>query len=178
MLTLGASAAVMAGALYTDLRQGVIPNALTYPAVFLGLTLAYAAGGTDQVISSALGCALGFGVLFLGFMFGGIGGGDVKLAAALGALTGLGTTVLGLLYMGLLSGAIALGIMIWKGKLLRSLKNMWRFIYTSLVPFLETESLDEQNSDSFPLGVAIVGGWAWALIEQTRGVGSILGIEL
>jgi prepilin peptidase CpaA len=178
MLTLGASAAVMAGALYTDLRQGVIPNALTYPAVFLGLALAYAVGGGEQVLSSVYGFGLGFGVLFLGFMFGGIGGGDVKLAGALGALTGLGTTVLGLLYMGLLSGALALGIMIWKGKLLRSLKNMWRFMYTSLIPFLETESLDEENSDPFPLGVAIVGGWAWALIEQWRGVGSILGIEL
>ncbi len=178
MLTLGASAAVMASALYTDLRKGVIPNALTYPAVFLGVALAYAAGGTDQVISSVLGCGLGFGVLFLGFMFGGIGGGDVKLAGALGALTGLGVTVLGLLYMGLLSGAMALAIMIWKGKLLASLKNMWRFMYTSLIPFLETESLDAENSEKFPLGVAIVGGWAWALVEQYRGVSSILGIDL
>ena len=181
MLTLGASATVMATALYTDVRKGVIPNALTYPAVFLGLALAYGVGGVDQVLSSAYGFALGFGILFLGFMFGGgagIGGGDVKLAGALGALTGLGTTVLGLMYMGLIAGAMAFAVMIWNGKLLASLKNMWRYIYTSLMPFLETESLDAQNSDRFPLGVAIVGGWAWAMIEQHRGVGSILGIEL
>jgi prepilin peptidase CpaA len=177
MVTMSASAAVMAGALYSDVKQGRIPNALTYPAILLGFALAVATGGMPTLISSLQGFALGFIVLFLGMMFGGIGGGDVKLAAALGALTGLSTTILGLLYMGLLAGAMALGIMIWKGKLLRSLRNMWRYIFTSLVPFLEPEQLDEQNSDAFPLGVAIVGGWAWALVEQALGVGSLIGLD-
>jgi len=176
MVTVGASAAVMAGALYSDVTQGRIPNALTYPAILVGFALAMGTGGLPLVLSSLQGFALGFTILFLGMMFGGIGGGDVKLAAALGALTGLQTTILGLLYMGLLSGAMALGIMIWKGKLLRSLKNMWRYIFTSVVPFLEPEQLDEENSDAFPLGVAIVGGWAWAMVEQAMGVGSMFGL--
>ena len=177
MVTMSASAAVMAGALYSDIKQGRIPNALTYPAAVVGLVLAVATGGLPLLISSLQGFALGFTILFLGMMFGGIGGGDVKLAAALGALTGLQATMLGLLYMGLLAGAMALGIMIWKGKLLRSLRNMWRYIITSLIPVLEPEELDAQNSDAFPLGVAIVGGWAWALVEQSMGVGSILGLD-
>lgn len=177
MVTMSASAAVMAGALYSDLKRGTIPNSLTYPAIALGLVLGYVVGGTEGLLSSVQGCALGFVILFLGFMFGGIGGGDVKLAAALGALTGFATTALGLMYMGLLAGALALGIITWKGKLLSSLKNMWRYIFTSLVPALETEQLDEQNSDGFPLGIAIVGGWAWALIEQQLGV-SLFGVHL
>ena len=177
MVTMSASAAVMAGALYSDVKQGRIPNALTYPAILLGLALGFATGGLEGFVSSLQGFGLGFLILFLGMMFGGIGGGDVKLAAALGALTGISATALGLLYMGLLSGVMALGIMIWKGKLLKSLRNMWRYIFTSLVPFLEAEELDEQNSDAFPLGVAIVGGWAWALVEIQLGVGSFLGLD-
>ena len=176
MLTIGASATVMLGALYSDVGHGRIPNVLTYPAMVGGLVLGMATGGLPGLGHSAAGLALGFSVLFLAFMFGGVAGGDVKLAGALGALTGLGTTVLGLMYMGLLAGVMAFAVMIWKGKLLKSLKNMARFLFTSLMPFLETEHLDEQNSDGFPLGVAIVLGWAWALVEQQLGVASVLGL--
>jgi prepilin peptidase CpaA len=175
VLTVGASAVVMGGALWSDLRYQRIPNVLTYPAFVAGFVLAFAHGGLDGVLSAALGAALGFFVLFVGYMFGGIGGGDVKLAAALGALAGLDITTLGLLYMGLLAGVLAFGILIWKGKLLASLRRMGRFLFTALIPFLETEKLDVQNSDPFPLGVAIVGGFAWALVETHFGAGNLFG---
>ncbi len=167
------SSAVMATVMVADLRAGRIPNKLTYPAAVAGLVLHLGAAVQDPGMAwwsglrdSAAGFALGFVVLFLGFMFGGIGGGDVKACAALGALSGLGTTIYGLLYMGLLGGMIALSIMIWKGKLLASLGNMARFFFTALIPGLHTEMPKEENSDPFPLGVAIAGGFAWAMGEE------------
>ena len=55
---------------------------------------------------------------------------------------------------------------LWKGKLLRSLGNMTRFFFTALAPGLQTEMPKEENSDPFPLGVAISGGFAWAMLED------------
>ncbi len=164
--SVGLSAAVMTTAAVSDLRSHRIPNNLTYPAAVAGLSLHVVASGWLGVKDSMLGLALGFGVLFLCYMFGGIGGGDVKLAAALGALVGFEVTQLGLLYMGLLGGTMALSIMIWKGKLIPSLRRMGRFFLSVFVPFLETEMPKTENSDVFPLGVAISGGFAWAMVEQ------------
>ena len=164
-VSVGLSGAVMTTAAVSDLRFQIIPNKLTYPAAAAGLSLHLAGNGLLGLKDSLLGLALGFGVLFLCYMFGGIGGGDVKLAAALGAMVGFEVTQLGLLYMGLLGGAMALSIMIWKGKLLASLRRTGRFLISAFVPFLETEMPKAENSDVFPLGVAIAGGFAWAMIE-------------
>ena len=165
-LAVSASAAVMVTAAVSDLRFQRIPNKLTYPAAVLGLLLHLVADGWPGLKDSLLGLALGFGVLFLCYMFGGIGGGDVKLAGALGALVGFEVCPLALLYMGLLGGAMALSIMIWKGKLLASLRRTGRFFLSAFVPFLEVEMPRVENSDVFPLGVAISAGFAWAMVEH------------
>jgi prepilin peptidase CpaA len=161
----GLTSAVMATAAVFDLRFQRIPNKLTYPAAAVGIGLHLVGSGWLGLKDSLLGLALGFGVLFLCYMFGGIGGGDVKLAAALGAMVGLEVTQFGLLYMGLVGGAMALSIMIWKGKLIASLRRMGRFFLSTFVPFLETEMPRVEDSDVFPLGVAISAGFAWAMVE-------------
>ncbi len=173
-IALGATVGVMGTALVSDVKYGRIPNKLTYPAILAGVALGFLTGGTEGMWSSFAGFGLGFGVLFGGMMFGGIGGGDVKLAAALGALVGLPATALGLLYMCLCSGAMAFAILIWKGKLFASLRRIGRYMFTSLLPFLETEELKEEDSDPFPLGVAIVAGFAWAMIETHFGAAPLL----
>lgn len=177
-IALGATVGVMGTAVVSDVRYGRIPNKLTYPAILAGVALGFMTGGLEGMWSSFAGFALGFVVLFAGMMFGGIGGGDVKLAAAMGALVGLPVTALGLLYMCLCSGAIAFGILIWKGKLFASLRRISRYMFTSLLPFLETEQLREEDSDPFPLGVAIVAGFAWALIETHFGAAPLLELSL
>jgi prepilin peptidase CpaA len=159
----------MASMVYGDLREARIPNKLTYTAAIFGVGLHFvAAASTGAVVwwSGLAGFALGFGILFAGFVFGGIGGGDVKACGALGALVGLETTGYGLLYMGLAGGAMALSIMIWKGRLWFSLKNMGRFFLTALTPGLKVEMPKEENSDPFPLGVAIALGFGWAMVED------------
>ena len=172
-VALGVSAGVMLTIVIADLRSMRIPNKLTYPAAIAGLVLHTVASVQNPqmpwyegMLESLAGFGLGFFILFLGFLFGGIGGGDVKASAALGALSGLSTTMLGLLYMGLVAGAMALSIMIWKGKLFASLRNMSRFFFTALIPGLSVEMPKEENSDPFPLGLAISGGFAWAMVEE------------
>jgi len=159
----------------SDVRTAKIPNKLTYPSVLVGLVLFFVAAepwsqGLKSAVSlsgqSLAGFALGFGILFLGYMFGGIGGGDVKAAGALGALTGINTTAYGLLYSGLLGGFIALALMIWKGRLWSSLKNIFRFFFTAFIPGLQVEMPKDENQIPFPLGVALAGGWIWAMVEE------------
>lgn len=180
-VALAATVGFMSVAVISDVQHHRISNRITYPAIVAGLVLGFLSGGLDGLVSSFGGFFLGFGLMFIGFMFdggNGIGGGDVKLTGALGALVGLSTTSLGLLYMCLCAGAMAFAIIIWKGKFLASMRNMVRFIFTSLLPFMETEKLSPENSVPFPLGVAIVAGFAWAIVETHFGAAPLLEINL
>lgn len=88
-----------------DVKWGVIPDRITYPAIIAGLVLAYPAVG----IASAWGGGLFFaGILWLTAFCcpGGMGGGDIKMALAIGLLAGfagaaiafLTAVILGALY--------------------------------------------------------------------------------
>lgn len=170
--SLGISAAVMVAMVRADLARGwtghKIPNKLTYPAALVGLALHLLA---VRPLTSALaegfgGFLLGFGVLFVGFLFGGIGGGDVKAAGALGALTGLQTTAYGLLYSGLVGGMLAFATLIWKGKFFSGMRRIGRFFFTALTPGLQAEKPPQELQEPFPLGVALAAGFGWAMVEQ------------
>lgn len=74
---------------FTDLETGLIPNAITYPGIALGLIFA-GASGTGMLASSVFTAAGAGGIfLLIGILSrGGMGGGDMKLATMLGAFLG------------------------------------------------------------------------------------------
>jgi prepilin peptidase CpaA len=67
---------------------------------------------------------VGFGLYFLFFVFGGRGGGDVKLMGAYGALLGMGNWFVLFVLTAVLGGAIALVVVLIKGRLLSTLRNI------------------------------------------------------
>ncbi|MFP4006190.1 MAG: A24 family peptidase C-terminal domain-containing protein [Candidatus Hadarchaeia archaeon] len=77
-------------ATYTDLKERIIPDNLTYPLIIAGvaLHLGYGAYRFDPLfgVSGLLGAAGAFGLGYLMWYVGGWAGGDVKLFTALGAL--------------------------------------------------------------------------------------------
>ena len=76
-------------AFFTDLETGLIPNAITYPGIVVGLVFAAAAGRGALVTSLVTAAGAGGVFLLAGILSrGGMGGGDVKLAAMLGAFLG------------------------------------------------------------------------------------------
>ncbi len=148
----------------TDLAYKKIYNFITIPAIALGLVGNSVFGGWGGLKLSLIGLLIGGGAFFLIFVFGGMGGGDVKLMAAIGTLMGYPFIVGAVFYSILVGGLMAIILMIWKGTLWSSFKNIFRSFYTSLVPGLERVPLDPESSLPVPYGLAIVLGslWAWS----------------
>ena len=116
-----------------DLREGRIPNALTYPGILIGLlawpAVGWALGGTAMAgeLSRAawvgfLSAALPYLVLVLS---AGLGMGDMKLMAALGALTASWKIVLAVTVYALVAAVVmCMWIMIRRGLFRQTLGNI------------------------------------------------------
>jgi len=80
--------AYVATAACTDCRMHRVPNYITVPTAILGLAYHIFAQTGAGLWLSVAGFGVGFGLLFIPWLFGGSGMGDVKLLAALGAWLG------------------------------------------------------------------------------------------
>jgi len=70
---------------YTDYKTGLIYNKVTLPIILAGICYSIYASRLQEAV---LGLAMGFFILLICAIMGGVGGGDVKLAAALGTWYG------------------------------------------------------------------------------------------
>jgi prepilin peptidase CpaA len=124
----------------TDLRHGKIFNAVTLPAVLLGLILNAALHGWAGLGQAAGGVGLALLLwLVTGAVGGLLGGGDIKLLAAVGALGGATFLVAALVVTVLAGGAMAVGLSLWRGKLRHALGNIvgWAMARLGLHPPVE-----------------------------------------
>lgn len=108
---------LLAGTLYMDLRESRIPNLLTVSAALLGLAAHVIGDGWLGLLTSLQGLLVGFILLLVPFLLGGIGGGDVKFLAALGAIMGPEFVFRSCLYGAVVGGLIALYLMIKEKRL-------------------------------------------------------------
>ena len=100
-----------------DLRTRRIPNYLTLGTAVAGLAFNFMSQGISGLADGFLGMILGFACLILPYLWGGMGAGDVKALAALGAWLGPKLTVFLFCYMGITGGLMALGYLVWQGRL-------------------------------------------------------------
>jgi len=98
-----------------DLRNGRIPNYLTLGAALAGLAYQFGCHGAAGLMDGFLGILLGFALLILPYIWGGMGAGDVKALASLGAWLGLQATFYLFCYMALAGGLLALAVLAWRG---------------------------------------------------------------
>ena len=157
---------------YTDLARNKIYNGVTIPALALGLALAYfldaRVSGIPNLKAALLAALAGGGLLFVIYLIGGLGAGDVKLMAAVGALSpsmgALGTNwqfvLLALMYTALTGAAIAIGVLIWRGQLLKGLKDSARTLVT-----FRAKRCEGEKTLTIPYGLAIGIGTIWAWFE-------------
>ncbi|MFT7515220.1 MAG: prepilin peptidase CpaA, partial [Candidatus Omnitrophota bacterium] len=109
MLTL---VVVLAITCYTELKENIIPNKVTYTGMVLGLVYGFLPGGID-LQASAFGLVLGFSTMFIFYIFGGMGGGDVKLMGTVGALMGVQHILAVLIYTSLIGAVMAIFYLTW-----------------------------------------------------------------
>lgn len=105
---------VLAVAVITDVRRRRIYNALTVPAMALGLILGGAIDGFSGVLLALAGLLLGAALFALPVAFLGRGAGDLKLLAALGALGGPGFVLWCALLTGVAGALLAVAVLLSK----------------------------------------------------------------
>ena len=142
---------------WTDWRSRRIPNWLTVPGWAVGLVLSIVLGGWAGLKNSLLGTVLAFGLLLPFWLLKSLGAGDLKFAVALGAYTGPGRLIDILIGSVFVAGIMALILVIYKRRLLQTIKNIGH-ILISLITFRLPGShvtLDNPDALSIPKGVAL-----------------------
>lgn len=131
----------------TDLWKRKVYNWLIVPALVIGLVLNAVEMGWPGVWFSLLGLLVG-GLLFLPFyLWGGMGAGDIKLMAVVGAFGGAKFAVHAWFYIALAGGAAAMILLLVRGELISTCKNLGRRIGSwfgskkTWVPFSSEKSL-------------------------------------
>ncbi len=136
---------LLAGTLYMDLRESRIPNVLTVTAALLGLIAHLITNGWYGLLTSLQGLLVGFILLLIPFLLGGIGGGDVKFLAAMGAIMGPSFVFRSCLYGAAVGGLISLYLLITEKRLVNLAVGAMSGHYQSSQRF-------------FPYGLALVAG--------------------
>ncbi len=140
-----------------DWRWRRIPNWLTVSAFVAGVLVNLVFGGLAGLKAAVLGTLVGLIVLLPLVVVHSLGAGDWKLTGAVGAVLGPRQLVLILIGSFLLAGIMALAVVIWTGRLKRTLVNIARIIGSLLslrMPPAEV-SLDNPSSAKIPFGVAM-----------------------
>ncbi|MBI3645077.1 MAG: prepilin peptidase [Acidobacteriales bacterium] len=159
------------GAGILDWRYRRIPNWLTVSGLVAGIAVNTALFGWAGLKNALLGAALGLGLLLPFVLVRSLGAGDWKLAGALGACLGSRQLIAVLMGTILMAGIMALVVVIWKGRLIQTLRNIVHMLaafFSLRMPGSEV-SLDSAQSTKIPFGVAM------ALTVVLYGVGRAIG---
>ena len=162
---------VAIGAGVLDWRYRRIPNWLTVSGLIAGIAVNTVLFRWPGLKAALLGTALGLGLLLPFVLLHSLGAGDWKLAGALGACLGPRQLFSVLISTILIAGVMALAVVIWKGRLKRTLANIARLLaamFSLRMPGPEV-SLDDPQSTKIPFGVAM------ALAVLFYGMGRAMG---
>jgi prepilin peptidase CpaA len=169
ILALAVLLAAIAG--WTDYRSRRIPNWLTVSGLFVGIAANALVGGWQGLKTSLLGAGLGLLLLLPLVILRSLGAGDWKLAGALGAFVGPGVMFNLLLASIFVAGAMAVVLIIYKGRVRETLRNMGHMLAALAnlrLPGPEV-SLDNPESLKVPYGVALAFTVVLYGIARARG---------
>jgi len=169
--------ALLVVSLYTDLAQGKLYNAVTLPALCLGLVLNYALGGLVEGgvfghnLASGLLGLVAVGLLFLWpYLKGGIAAGDVKLACAVAAIGGFSRyTFCAIAYSAVLGALMALLVLIRHGRLWAGMKGSVRLAFggkrADAAPPQPASEGGARLTVPYGAAIAIGSTLAWFVVE-------------
>lgn len=155
----------------TDWREHKIYNKLLVPAFITALLVHAIQGGIYGLTSSLLGTALGFALLLLPYLMGGMGAGDVKLLAVVGAFGGASFVFTSFLYGAIIGGLISVILLARRGALRSTLLNFMLFLPMLEKPQNSSEAMNNAGQGKFAYGIAIALGTLIALFVSLGGGG-------
>ena len=170
IIGLAVALAIVAGVM--DWRSRRIPNWLTVPGLFVGVIANTAVSGWSGAKASLLGAGLGVLLLLPFVLVRSLGAGDWKLIGALGAFLGPGNLLDVLLVTVLMAGAMALALIVWKGRVKQTVRNILHILgafFSFHLPGPEV-SLDSKESLKIPFGVAVTAAVVLFSVRQFWGV--------
>jgi prepilin peptidase CpaA len=128
---LGWAAAFVLLAVFHDLRERRIPNAVTFTTLAVALLHGLRTGGADGLLDAFVGGLAPLAMFILPYAAGGLGAGDVKAAMALGALLGPVAAVQLVLLSIAIGGAWAFGRLLRAGELSACTRRIGESIFAS-----------------------------------------------
>jgi len=150
----------LAIAVFTDVRLGRIPNALTFSMAGAGFAIAVAGLGVTPA-QAGLGLLVGLAILMPGHILGATGAGDVKLLAAIGSLVGPSLALRVCLYSAVAGGVLAVAVAARRGLLASTLQNATQLV---VAPAGAREAIaSAPRASRFSYGPAIALGTLVAL---------------
>ncbi|KJS87431.1 MAG: hypothetical protein JM58_04275 [Peptococcaceae bacterium BICA1-8] len=145
--------------LITDITKKKIYNVILIPALTAGVAINIYNLGLTGLIFSIKGFFVGLLFLLLPFIGGGIGAGDVKLLATIGAIKGPEFVFYAFLGMGLAGGVIAVVILLFQRRMLKTLKELGKGIVILFVSQFKVRAFEfKSDNNMFPYGIAITLG--------------------
>lgn len=166
--------ATVAVAATTDTLSRRVPNAITFPAMALGLALGFGMGGLGwdaswtqhHFMSHVLGLLIGAGIFLVAWWAEGVKGGEVKLAGAVGALAGAQFTIAAMFWSSLVGAIMALWVLLLRGQLVDGLRRSVRY---AVMLRADQAPKDDAARVSVPYAVAIAFGTIWTFLLQVTG---------
>src|SRR6202035_4654342 len=142
---------------WTDCRTRRIPNWLTIPGLLLGIAMNSWLHGWPGAKASLLGAGLGLALLLPFVLIRSLGAGDWKFVGALGAFLGPQNLLTVLLLGILVNGLMAAVMVVWKGRIRETIRNLGRMLAAFLTIHLPGPDLTLDNPDlvKVPFGVAV-----------------------
>lgn len=168
--------AVLALASLSDIRSRRIPNYLSVVLVITSLSVYLMIDGTDGLLFSLKGMGLGFIILFVPYLFGGMGAGDVKLMAGVGAALGSEQVLLALIFTALLGGILAVIIILAGDTIKETLKNFFASAWLTLSGAGMTSlkvGLEHKKKTKVPYGFVIACGTVASMLWRVTVKGEL-----
>jgi len=164
----------LTGAVITDLRARIIPNALVFAGALTGLLLAGLHPEGIGFLRAMGGLALGLALFLPMYLLRAMGAGDVKLMAMTGAFLGYAAIVEAALWVLLTGGVLAVVFALRHGVARRMAANL-REMFFSVAASVQIRALPDfskgpQTAARLPYAVAIALGVAAFLLARHLGV--------
>jgi prepilin peptidase CpaA len=131
----------------TDVREGRIPNWLTFSLAGFGMGVLSWEHGWDGFLFSLGGLGMGIICLMLFYIKGGMGAGDVKLLGAIGAILGPGQVVFAFAFAAMLGGLYSLALLSKQGGLRHTRERLFLLLSTLKVTHTLPVSGEQRPAD-------------------------------